>query len=92
MSLLEKYKQFISKFADDLNHLFNLNLLFVQIKNIILNKLKSIRVLGSFIKSGDTYKVTNPEGFCVIDSDGSILKLVDRMEFSRLNFLMSKNR
>ena len=92
LSVLDKYKQFIYKFVDDLTHIFNINLLFTQIKSIIVNKLKSIKIFGSFIKSGDTYKVTSPEGFCVIDSDGSILKLVDRMEFSRLNFLMSKNR
>jgi hypothetical protein len=40
LSVLDKYKQFIYKFVDDLTHIFNINLLFTQIKSIIVNKLK----------------------------------------------------
>ena len=36
------------------------------------------------------FKVVNPEGYVAIDSDGSAVKLVDRMEFSANNFNAAK--
>ena len=39
--------------------------------------------------SGDL-KVTNPEGYVAVDFDGNGVKFVDRLEFSRANFMMDK--
>jgi hypothetical protein len=43
--------------------------------------------IGTFQKTGDGYRVTAPEGFVAIGHDGGAIKLVDRLEFSRTNFL-----
>jgi hypothetical protein len=52
-----------------------------------LNRVKSI---GTFVKTDTGFKVVNPEGYVAIDSDGSAVKLVDRLEFSQNNFNAAK--
>jgi hypothetical protein len=42
--------------------------------------------ISTFVKTKDGFKVTGSEGFVAIDTDGSAVKLVDRMEFSANNF------
>lgn len=59
-------------------------------KNIVIKQLEKLKTLGTFIKTKDGYKVTAPEGFVAIKS-GSALKLVDRLEFSRVNFTVAKD-
>jgi len=59
-------------------------------KNIVIRKLEMVKDFGTFLRTGDGYKVTAPEGFVAIKS-GSALKLVDRLEFSRANFTADKN-
>ena len=56
------------------------------IKLILIGKLNTIDGLKTFIKSGDGYDVTNPEGFVAIGHDGGAVKLVNRLEFSQQNF------
>ena len=46
--------------------------------------------IGTFIKDGNGYRVTAPEGFVAIKS-GRAMKLVDRLEFSVANFTVDKN-
>lgn len=59
-------------------------------KNILVNKMKKISQLNLFVATatGD-YQVTTPEGFVAI-SGKSAVKLIDRLEFSRLNFTVPK--
>ena len=59
-------------------------------KNIVVNKLAQVKSLNMFVESGNDYKVTNPEGFVAITGQGAV-KLIDRLEFSRLNFTVPKN-
>lgn len=63
----------------------------VEAKLLILSKIQKIQNLGTFIKTNDGYKVTNPEGFVAVGHDGGAVKLVDRLEFSRQNFTAEKN-
>lgn len=58
-------------------------------KNIIVNKLKKVSSLNLFVNMGDHYESTAPEGFVAITGSKAV-KLVDRMEFSRLNFVVPK--
>ena len=53
--------------------------------------MKKISQLNLFVAtaSGD-YEVTTPEGFVAI-SGKTAVKLIDRLEFSRLNFTVPKN-
>jgi len=63
----------------------------VELKLLIINKLHQVDGLHTFVKDGDSYKVTNPEGFVAIRQDGGAIKLVDRLEFSKQNFNAAKN-
>ena len=62
----------------------------MKAKDKIINKLKKIEGVGTFLEDEDGYRVTSPEGFVAI-KDGSAVKLVDRLEFSRANFTVAKN-
>jgi len=42
------------------------------------------------LETPDGFKVTAPEGFVAVDHLGNAFKLVDRLEFSRANFNISK--
>ncbi len=53
---------------------------------LIIDKLHQVEGIGTFVKDGDGYNVTNPEGFVAIGHDGNAVKLVDRLEFSKQNF------
>ena len=57
---------------------------------IILRALNKLDATSIFVKTSDGYKTTNHEGFVAIGSSGGIIKLVDRLEFSRLNFNIDK--
>ena len=60
-------------------------------KQIVVDKMNKIQSLGSFVRqpNGDL-KATTPEGFVAISSKGAV-KLIDRLEFSRLNFTVPKS-
>ena len=63
---------------------------FQSAKTVLMNKLNNIQSIGSFLRTKNGYKVTNPEGYVAIKKSGAV-KLVDRLEFSRANFNMAKN-
>ena len=57
----------------------------------MLDKLNSVKSIGTFVRSGNGYKVTNPEGYVAVDTTGKAVKFVDRLEFSAQNFTAAKN-
>ena len=59
-------------------------------KLLLLNKLRSVQSIGTFLKTDKGFRVTSPEGFVAIKSSGAVI-LVDRMEFSRANFNIAKD-
>lgn len=59
----------------------------IELKHMLLHKLSQVEGIGTFQKTNDGYKVTAPEGFVAIGHDGGAVKLVDRLTFSRTNFL-----
>jgi hypothetical protein len=61
----------------------------IELKHMLLNKLNQVEGIGTFQKTNDGYRVTSPEGFVAIGHDGGAIKLVDRLQFSRTNFLKS---
>ena len=63
---------------------------FQSAKTVLMNKLNNIQSIGSFLRTNNGFKVTNPEGYVAIKQGGAV-KLVDRLEFSRANFNMAKN-
>ena len=64
----------------------------VSAKTVLIQKLQSVKSLGTFLETPDGFRVTNPEGFVAIDNiSGKAVKLVDRLEFSKANFTLQKN-
>ena len=59
-------------------------------KSMLLNKLNRIQSIGSFMRTKNGYKVTNPEGYVAINKGGAV-KLVDRLVFSQANFNVAKD-
>ena len=58
-----------------------------SIKMLFQRKMKEIKAIDSFIEQPDgSYKVTDPEGFVIVDHEGNAMKIVDRLEFSAANF------
>ena len=79
--------------AAELQKIFDLQNGIVEAKNMIIKKLQQIKqVTGSFLRTDDGFKVTNPEGFVAVDKlKGNAVKLVDRLEFAHANFTATKN-
>jgi len=63
---------------------------FQSAKAVLLKRLNTIQSIGSFLRTSNGYKVTNPEGYVAIQKGGAV-KLVDRLEFSKANFNMAKD-
>ena len=62
----------------------------ISAKEQVINKLNKIEGVGTFLEDENGYRVTSPEGFVAI-KDGTAIKLVDRLEFSRANFTVAKD-
>ena len=79
--------------AAELKKIFDLQNDVVDSKNMIIKKLQQLRqVTGTFLRTDDGYKITNPEGFVAVDKlKGSAVKLIDRLEFAHANFNAQKN-
>lgn len=81
----------LSKHTSMLSDIFDFMSGLVKAKMIIINKLNSVKSIGTFIKTDKGFKVTAPEGYVAIDRvSGGAVKLVDRMEFSYNNFTAIK--
>ena len=64
----------------------------IQLKLKLLKKLERIeQSVGTFLKTEDGYKVTNPEGFVAFGMEGGAVKLNDRLEFNKANFNQAKS-
>ena len=60
-------------------------------KEVFIRKLEKGERFGTYLKSEDGYQITAPEGYVAIDEGNNAVKLVDRLEFSKANFNVSKN-
>ena len=75
-----------------LQSVFDLHKMMTKAKIAIVRKLESINAMQTFVKTDNGFKVTGQEGYVATDKFGkNTLKLVDRMEFSKLNFTLPKN-
>lgn len=72
-------------------NIFNLTKKLADLKKIFFNKYSAAIKTKQFLTQPDgTLKVTPGEGFVAVDKTGNMVKLVDRLEFSRANFSISK--
>lgn len=61
-----------------------------QAKLFIIQKLDGLEKFRTFVEIDGGYQVTSPEGY-VLHQDGDMVKLVNRIEFSKNNFTIEKN-
>ena len=67
--------------------MFDLQRLIVLVKLKLINILKKLSNIDTFVKTKTGYKVTGEEGYVAIDKlGGDAVKIVDRLEFSHNNF------
>ena len=78
--------RFIKEHVPQIVAVYDLYLKLIEAKVKIVKKLETIRQLPTFKETENGYEVTGEEGFVAVDRMGNALKLVDRLEFSRLNF------
>jgi hypothetical protein len=69
---------------------FALHSAIARCKNVVVRKLGQASKVASFVSTPTGYSVTGPEGFVAVAHSGKAIKLVDRLEFSRLNFTVPK--
>jgi len=83
--------QFINANKMSMVNIFNLTKKIAEIKKIFINKYSAAIKTKQFLAQPDgTLKVTPGEGFVAIDKSGNMVKLIDRLEFSRANWAVSK--
>ena len=78
--------KFIKEHVPGIVAVYDLYLKIIEAKVRLVKKLEQIRQIDTFVETEDGFEVTGEEGFVAVDRLGNALKLVDRLEFSRLNF------
>ena len=67
--------------------IYDLQNAIVEAKMIIINKLDTLKKMKTFVRTNSGFRVTKQEGFAISDTiKNNVVKLVDRMEFSKNNF------
>ena len=61
-----------------------------DLKQLVIDKLDHLETFRTFARTDNGYKVTGPEGY-VLHKDGDMVKLVNRLEFSYINFTLAKS-
>ena len=91
MKKIKDQEEFLEDHSNALLGVLSIYKRLIEIKLILVRKLEQIEGIGTFVKDGDGYTVTEPEGFVAVGHEGGAIKLVDRLEFSRLNFSNTKD-
>ena len=84
---IKKQEQWMENNANALLGILAVYKRLILLKNRVIGKLNNIDNIGTFQKTDGGYRVTNPEGFVAIGHEAGAVKLVDRLEFSRTNFM-----
>ena len=82
----------IERSKNDILNIFRLSRLLFEAKNVFIEKYNNaVYATKHFVDDGSgDLKVSNPEGYVAVDFAGNGVKFVDRLEFSRANFMMDK--
>lgn len=86
-----KRDEFMSFFSDEnkknLELVYALQNAIVEAKLIIIHKLETLKKMSTFVRTTDGFRVSGQEGFAINDHiKQNVVKLVDRMTFSKNNF------
>lgn len=75
---------FINAYQTQFADMFALHNMLAKVKEVLLGRLYAISQLGHFFMDADGIRPTDPEGIVIVRS-GSVVKLVNRLRFSRQN-------
>ena len=86
-----KRDEFMSFFSEEnkknLELVYALQNAIVEAKLIVIRKLETLKKMSTFVRTTDGFRVTGQEGFAINDHiKQNVVKLVDRMTFSKNNF------
>ena len=89
----EKELQSFQNNKEDILNLFRVSRLLFEAKNVFIQKYNNaVYNTKHFVEDGSGDLVaSNPEGYVAVDHDGNGVKFVDRLEFSRANFMLDKS-
>ena len=59
------------------------------VKQMVIKKLDHLETFRTFAQTSQGYEVTGPEGY-VLHRNGDMIKFVNRLEFSYINFTLAK--
>jgi hypothetical protein len=91
MEKIQRQEQFVQQNMPTLVKIVSVYKGLIDLKTMLVKKLNKLEGLaGTFIKTDNGYRVTDPEGFVAINGKEAV-KLVDRLEFSKENFNAVKN-
>ena len=88
IAILDTHKQ-------DIINILKIYKLINQVVTIIVHTLNvnNSSDLVTFLQEGENFNTTNHEGYVlVLKQDNSINKLIDRLQFSKINLMTSKNK
>ena len=81
---------FLEKNEKEFKMLIALYMNITYCKNILVKQLQKVQALRVFADINGNYVATTPEGFVAVQDDRAV-KLIDRLEFSKMNFTIPKN-
>jgi hypothetical protein len=84
LDILEENKDSFLKF-------FQLQNDMIKLKQEIINKLNQVKSISTFVEKDGQLSPAEPEGFVTVSDDGGVVKLIDRDQYSRLNFNLPKD-
>ena len=62
----------------------------IECKDLVMAQLDHLETFKTYVQTDMGYKVTNPEGY-VLHHNGDMITLVNRIEFSYINFTLAKS-
>ena len=81
----------IQRNKKSMDGIFKLHSVLNKATLLLIGKLEGIKSYKTFLKRPDGFEVTGEEGFVASDHLGNVIKLVDRLQFSRANMTIDKN-
>ena len=62
----------------------------IECKDLVMSQLDHLETFKTYVQTDKGYKVSNPEGYD-LHHNGDMIKLVNRIEFSYINFTLAKS-
>jgi len=84
--------EFLNEYKEQFEALFKIYKLLYDTKIIFVRALEKVKNdVKTFVQDDKGFQVTTPEGFVLASTTGKMVKLVDRLNFSKNNFNFVKN-